>query len=305
MFEKNYSVTALFSSLMILAACSVSTPSAPKPTGGGFFDSKLTVQGPAVEGHWRSVCTQESRNLYRQFDLNFKADTVTRDEILFSDATCAKKTSENLSQGRFRFIDAFSDGSFGIEYAFDLGSGMTTFPQEKIFVHESKLFISDFQTGDGASVLSQEPLYLEGTAPNTPTVPKEPTAAVLAASFSAAKYAFCSVQGFAVLVDFQGTSLSTAGQGSAKIGSKTCNTNEPLKWNTDPTPFTVTVSDGYPRIHFSGGSSSYPDYIRASGSYTGLSSGIETFSSFGGNSGGCYFTTNGGTQDVPFIDPCY
>jgi hypothetical protein len=306
-----FSASLILLSIAALGACSIKTSGGAPPAAdnGGFFDQKATVPGPAVEGEWTSLCARKYQDTYRIFNFKFKGDTVARNEVLFSDAKCKVKAGEKFNHGRFRFIDAFADGGFGIEYAFDLGSGLTTFPQEKLAVDGTALYISDFQTGEMARVNEKEPLYLAGTTPPAPTpaptpAPGSPTKAILANDYQGAKYAFCNTQGRAVIVDFQGASLATDGQGLAKIGTRSCGSKSPIQWRSTATSFTVSVVNGFPIISFNSGSRDYPDNIRSYYNYQGLSGSIETFARFDGNSGGCFFTTNGGTQGIPFMDAC-
>lgn len=317
MFKKILLSSTVLMALVSLCACSIKTSGeagAPSPLpNDGFFDSKATVQGPTVEGQWQSACHTPYDTGSRIFKIKFEGGTVVRDELIYSDDECKQLSKENVFKGRFRFIDIFGDGSFGIEYAFDLGNGAHTYPQEKILLQNSALYIGNFSTGEMATVLSDEPLFLTqaGTPPGTTPTPTPAPApapgtgkAILATNFAEAKYAICSTQGIAVLVDFMGTSIAKSGSGSAKVGFKYCNSKSAFQWRKTSNAVTVTFTNGYPRIDFDSGVSGYPDNIRTSSSYKGLDGWIETFATFDGNSGGCYFTTNGGNDGVPFMDEC-
>jgi hypothetical protein len=308
MISKMIYTLATLLCIAALEACSVSAdggggnpakPSTPGPDG--FFDTKPTISGPTVEGHWTSLCKKMDKN-YRRFDVVFKDDTVVRSETQYSDAGCAAQISNTSLQGRFRFIEKFDDG-FGIEYAFNMGSGVTTFPQEKIAVQDKALYLSDFVAGSLAKVLSDEPLYIEGATPS-PTPVQGVHDAEMAYSYADAKYAFCSNQGYGFLIDFQGTSLSKAGTGTAKIGYKVCGSQNDIQWFKKARSISVELKDGYPQISM-GGDPSYPDYIQTSSYRDGISAYREAFSSMSGNSGGCFFLKNDGTGNLPFTYDCY
>jgi hypothetical protein len=147
---------------MILSACSAQIE------GGGsafdlappsFIDEKPTIQGPEVEGHWQSDCHEAYARTYRRWSLSFRGGKVQRVERKYTDAKCLRPSEEVSYSGRFRFIDSYKDGGYNIEYAFDLGNGFTSYPQEKIVVRESNLYLSNYRIGEDASIMASEPLY--------------------------------------------------------------------------------------------------------------------------------------------------
>lgn len=295
--------------LALLAACSAkidggSPASAPAdyvhPQNDGFFDSRPTLEGPSIEGHWLSGCHLKSETqTYRTFEFTVAAEKISRVEHLFEDSTCQNQKAEKSNSGRFRFIEKSTDGRLTVEYAFQQ-ENVTVFPQEKILLQDGLLYISDFYIGD-VDVLRDEPLSLvtAGSQP-APTPVLKP--ATLAVSYAEAKYAFCSNQGFGILINFKGTDLSKDGNGVAIRGYKTCGSSAPVKWGTQEAVITVKLENGKPQISFP--RTQYMDNIRPYSYQSGLAGASGANSSLGGNSGECFFLTNDGTQNIPFGYAC-
>lgn len=285
---------------VLLGACKAKVTANGNGGGGApakpFMDPKPTITGPNVTGHWRSACKpKSSTNAFRQFDFTFTAETVQRKEMVYSDRACTALVSTDLSSGRYRFIEQYRDGGFNIEYAFDLGGGITSYPQEKFKILSGYLYISDFVIGDIAPVLMNEPL-----APDGMVLPDAD--AQVASSYSVANHAWCSNQTTGFMVDFTGYDLSREGEGEARVGSKRCGSNRPMSWAPDKVYFTVRLVDGQPQIEFP--NTRYADYIQPSDYANGLSTGQSAYSSFSGNSGECFFLTNEGTKGAPFTYEC-
>jgi hypothetical protein len=274
-------------------------PGAKLPNGG-FMDSKATIAGPSLNGRWLSRCNAQNDDLYRVWKISVQGENITRQESLFSDSLCTRSVKVRTSEGRFRFIEKYDDGSYAIEYAFKIQGG-TEFPQEKILVDGNKLLISDRVVGADAALLTNEPLFQEGIAPRPP-VPPAQTQAIIARDYAHARYAFCSTQGLGVLLDFQGARLDIDGTGTARVAGKVCGDTSELKWQKRQVTFTVTIARGAPQIKFPG--SEYDDSINPSSYQSGLATGQAANTLIGGNSGECYFLENAATKKIPFIYAC-
>lgn len=300
----------LLLTLLGLAACSAKvdggSPAQPTLPNGGFMDEKATIPGPTLEGHWLSKCNSDGYNKFRIWEITVQGGSLTRQESTFNDSACQQSAKVEKSQGRFRFIDKYSDGSYNIEYAFVNGN-ITVFPQEKVKLDGTTLYISDRRTGEAAGLLTKEPLYKNGVAPQpapTPVPPAEPseTTAVIADNYGSVRYAFCSTQGLGILIDFQATPLNTDGQGTARVGSKVCGDGRRIRWQARQVDFTVKMSSGRPTISFLG--STYDDRISTSSYQNGLRGSQAANTVIGGNSGECFFLENAATKGLPFIYDC-
>lgn len=161
-------ILVILSGAMVACSAKVSDviSDTPPRANEGFYDSKPTIQGPKVQGHWQSACNRKpGSSTYRKFDIVFSKGTVERLEKVYADIACATPgTAIIKSQGRFRFIEKYTNGSYNIEYAFDEGSGITSYPQEKLAIDGDRLFISNYAVGDLATVLESEPLFLISAA---------------------------------------------------------------------------------------------------------------------------------------------
>jgi hypothetical protein len=312
MFKKKMILASSVIMTIAISACSTKSEDSPIQFSGtppkqqsqdsGFFDPKATIAGPVIEGRWISACAQKSNGAYRKFDLKIVGETISRSEINYTDSACATAGIPNENHGRFRFIELFADGGYGIEYAFDAGSGITSFPQEKIVFKDKVIFISNFFTGDLAQVMTDEPLYLADPVTGVPVAPPVPEPVIKQAepaySYRDVKFAFCSIQGFGAMIDLRDVNLTRLGAGNAKMGFKSCNAMKPIKWQSTQKTVNVTSINGLPQLSFSDGST-----ISTNTSETGL--GRTTgYSVIAGNSGDCFFLKNDGTSGLNFIYRC-
>lgn len=164
----------LFSTIALIAvtqlvACSAKVEgnadggggSGPTPAGTeeGFFDPRPSIAGPNLEGKWKSAChvAYDYSSYMYQYTVNGQA--VERTESRFTDSQCSNLRKETAYKGRFRFLEASADKTYTVEYAFDEGNGITSFPQEKVLVEGNALYLSHFMVGDGATVFKNQPLY--------------------------------------------------------------------------------------------------------------------------------------------------
>jgi hypothetical protein len=132
--------------------------------------------------------------------------------------------------------------------------------------------------------------------------------AQLAWSYSEAKYAYCSTQGYGSIVDFGGTDISKPGYGTARIGAKTCEKGSAITWSPKTAQFTVTYANGKtPQIEFTG--TDFSTYVHSSDYGSGLNrvygQPAPAFGDIVGNSGGCFFITTLDTDGIKyFVYPC-
>ncbi len=297
----------------VLGACTAKieggtgTPIHPTPDNKVFNDPKASITGPNIEGHWLSRCNPIRNRQYRVWELTVTGENVIRQESTFSDSNCTSSLKVLTSHGRFRVIEKYDDGGYAVEYAF-VSKNVTVFPQEKIRVSGNKLEITDLVVGASAQFLENEPLFKDGSAPTSPQPPVQPPAppvsedAVIATTFTEAKYAFCSNQGFGVMIDFGGYNLANEGEGQARVGLKTCGSDQELKWSSNTAKFVVQLREGRPQITFP--SSRYNDRITPSSYQSGLASGDAANSLLLGNSGECFFLTNASTKKIRFTWRC-
>lgn len=121
-------------------------------------------------------------------------------------------------------------------------------------------------------------------------------------SYGEAKFVFCEAQGFGYMIDFQGFDLSKPGIGSSKLGSKTCNSGEPIEWLPKTYPFEVIYDiDGSPKINFP--TTRIETYISTSKSRNGLNHESK-YSVLFGNSGTCFFLQTEAHRGLPFTYEC-
>ena len=222
-----------------------------------------------------------------------------RNEYDYTDSSCRTLATTVAYHGKFRFIDSYSSGNYNIEYAFDVGNGITSFPQEDLMVSNNQLFVSDFVAGSAAAVLKNEPLNAFGTAP-TPGSTSVP--AVQVSSYAAGKYAFCSTQGHGVMLDLTGVNLTQNGTGTAILGTKLCGSPNSITWSGQNVLASVVIVNGLPQVSFP--NSTFSDYIRPNGSQSGLLGYAGAPALLNGNSGECFFLSNEGTQNLPFAFAC-
>lgn len=167
MFSKKSQTCFLIAALLSLAACSSDQNKDGDGDAGKFMDEKATIAGPNIEGRWISSCQFVSyEKIYRIFDVTVVGHQVTRSEKKFNDAACTSVTKDQTYKGIFRFIEKYNDTDFNIEYAFDLGSGVTGYPQERIAFKNGNLYLSNF----GITILENEALYRDGQRPVPPPV---------------------------------------------------------------------------------------------------------------------------------------
>ena len=67
----------------------------------GFFDQRPTIEGPKLDGHWTSLCTQYFPNSYRIFDITVSENKITRIEKNYSDQNCTIQFKSYEEKGRW------------------------------------------------------------------------------------------------------------------------------------------------------------------------------------------------------------
>ena len=138
--------------------------------------SKDSVSGPDVTGAWSSACVASpfQSNQWRKMAIQFATDHVTHVYGEYSDAGCTTSTRLENYSGLFHYIAKNSDGTFEIEYRFDLKNGVSEIIEEKLLLANNQLFVSNFVYGDSADVMRDLPMALGGTQTTTPPPAPQP-----------------------------------------------------------------------------------------------------------------------------------
>ena len=289
--------TAILSNFC-LGACSAKVSGASDsvpPLHSESFDNKIA--GPSVEGLWSSACLPDY-DQFRQIKVTFQGQNISRISNEYSDSACTQIKHKSELKGLFRWTEKTAYGGFALDYRFDLGGGVTQITGEEILIENATLYLSDFKIGF-ASIDKTFPLVKDGT-PNplpNPTPGPTPVASdsdpstvtgMKAQSWEKAKYAFCSVQGLAVLLDFQNQDLSQIQSGSIKVSVRECGSKRAFQAN-DPIPFVLSKNGRFKMTLDDG----YSGFIEDDGK--GLTNANAIVS---GNSGLCTFLENKGVKDI-------
>ncbi len=124
---------------------------APVGPRSRFADKKPSITGPKLEGEWESSCIAVMggpATTYRKIRVRFNDEQVDRMQLKYIDGRCERLESALVDRGTFRFIEAFPDAGFTVEYSFEYGNGIITNPQEKIWKDAFEMFLTDLRTGD-------------------------------------------------------------------------------------------------------------------------------------------------------------
>lgn len=290
-------------------------PAAPPPPAEKPFKDPA-IQGPIVTGKWISTCSEDNvSGGSRQASLQFEADKFTYSNYFSSGKSCAQVTKTDSFSGIYQFSKQISDSLWIIDYHYKIGNVTYNMSGQKLQISDQKIYISEFTFGE---VTVNKNLPFSKVGPTSPSpaepspTPQPPSSsvpgqelkdAVIAESYSRAKYAFCSTQGFGTLIDFGGANLSLNGSGQAKMGFKACNLETSVRWGSTPVNFKVQIQNGQPQISFL--NTKYGDNIKPYSYQSALRSGQAANATIGGNSGECFFLENDGTKNIPFIYECY
>lgn len=144
-----------------------------KPAFPSWNDERETVSGPDLSGIWMSTCTEQAVNveedkLFRQFIFTFKGLEITRSEKLYTDRNCATLKKDDTASGQYRYVQAYSGGSYEVEYALKKSSGnveIEYYPLSKFWLRSGILYISDMKAGDLSTFEEDEPLFKDGIDP--------------------------------------------------------------------------------------------------------------------------------------------
>jgi len=160
--------------ISLLGACSVKSKGGDNtPPPQDKFRGKTRVQGPPVEGAWSSSCVIDHYQS-RKWSIVFAGETFSRIQEVFSDQYCQTSKEKNIAAGVYIFSAIFTDGSFEISYAIDIGSGWTQFVEEKLLIESGVLYISDYRSGETAPIVRGMPMLKEQTGTPNPN-PVKPT----------------------------------------------------------------------------------------------------------------------------------
>lgn len=121
----------------------------PFPIPTGSTDFKDQVNGPALDGVWKSQCIVSWRTQgdYQYVTLSVSGRNVTRRVDLFTDPSCTSTAQTQLEQGLFRYDAQLQDGTYNIEYQFNMPNGTYT-QYENMILRAGSLRISDEVGGD-------------------------------------------------------------------------------------------------------------------------------------------------------------
>jgi hypothetical protein len=144
------------SSALLISGCSAHVDGgAPggelfPPGPSGFANS---VDGPALDGTWKSVCVDDARssNTWDLITMTFAGQNVTRKVDLYSDASCTKFLRTKTEQGLFRYESLSASGVYAIDYRFNMTNG--TYTQYENFRPDGTgiLWISNEIGGDASA----------------------------------------------------------------------------------------------------------------------------------------------------------
>jgi hypothetical protein len=160
---------------------------------------KNIVDGPVLDGTWKSGCVESDRN-YGEFEittLTVSGQNVSRQYASYLDSACAKSDSIETETGLFRYATSNGDGVYEIEYQFNLtglSNGFTGTYQafENVRLEGEVLYVSDEIGGTAVPSVALTNTLAPAPAPtsvptSTPTV--SPSAApVLASGGHAGKF---------------------------------------------------------------------------------------------------------------------
>jgi hypothetical protein len=273
----------------LASACSIKADvgsGSPAPGFDKAFKNKIT--GPAVEGTWKSGCVY-NYGQYHQRTATFKGQAIVRTDNSYSDSNCQTRIDQSEYTGKFRWLKKTSYGGYVVDYHFDVGGGVTWIVSEELLIEDSALYLSNFVL-DAPSMDTSFPMYLDGSSATPPTPPQDPSeiVGIPATSWANVKYAYCNVQGEAMLLDFQGKNLSTVSSGGVKFQARWCNSSDAYQDIGSTTfglnrtsPYMMSIADGY------NGS------IQENGQKF-----TQAFAVLIGNSGVCTYLQNKGTKGV-------
>jgi hypothetical protein len=122
------------------------------PSLNRFTDSHATIQGPAVSGTWKSKCVEARFGTgSRQILVTYTKDHVQKIQTNYTDSNCKMLKGPTLTNGIYRFIDKDADGGYTVEYNLDLGNSVHSHTQEKLWLENDQLFLSDYAVGSAVS----------------------------------------------------------------------------------------------------------------------------------------------------------
>jgi hypothetical protein len=107
------------------------------------------VDGPVVDGVWRSDCVSNPRgDGYMSVRLTITGQDVARDTQIYVDSQCTKLDKNTSEIGKFRYKALNSAGNLEVEYHFNMELG--TYTQYEVFALDGEtLWISGLIGGEG------------------------------------------------------------------------------------------------------------------------------------------------------------
>jgi hypothetical protein len=153
---------------------------------------KNLVDGPSLDGTWKSVCRESDRNYgeYEVITITVSGQNVSRQSAVYVDSACAQPdtTGTVTESGLFRYSTSNSDGVYGLEYQFNLTGlppGMTgTYSSyENVRLDGEILYVSDEIGGTAVPEIALINTLAPAPAPApVPTPTSVPTTSPVSAS---------------------------------------------------------------------------------------------------------------------------
>jgi hypothetical protein len=140
--------------------------------GGHTSDFNHLINGPSVDGTWKSKCVRDYREngKWDLITLTVSGQDVSRLTYWFSDQYCSQSIGQKNETGRFRYLKKNSFGDFEVEYAFKMKNG--TYTQYETFnLQAQTLYISNEIGGESQADV---PLVRDGGS-NNPSPNPAPT----------------------------------------------------------------------------------------------------------------------------------
>lgn len=284
------SVLMIGSFCLALPACSAHFD-APNAANLGNESANKVTEAPRLDGEWVSVCIRETSFTSLQYRLKYIGEQVERrtDRFTESNVCQGKVTAGSVVKATFSAIRQYGPGHYQLEYRSSdaLKYQFVRAEGEKLWMGPEHYFRD---LADDAKIEMRRALSL----------PPHTGPAVLATEWRNARYAFCSNQGYATLIDLSRSDLQEGMVRSprAKV------------WNCHRSPVTVWRDLDAGRI--TGGRESFE--LRLTGftdiqiNHSGYAGAYKQFpfgeSNIGGNSGECFFIQDDNVRGLNFASAC-
>lgn len=273
-----------------LMACSAQFES---PIGGSTAAESINkvTEAPKIEGDWVSVCIRETSFTSLQYRLKFAADQVERrtDRYPESNACQGKVTPGQPAKASFRAIRQYGPGHYQLEYR---SSSELKFQYVK--AESNKLWMStEHYVRDLANDTAIEMKQALALPPHT-------GAAILATDWRNARFAFCSNQGYATLIDLSRSDLQEGLIRAPRAKVWGCNRTPATEWRNLDAGRLIGGRENF-ELKLTG----FTDILINHSGYVGTYKQFPYGSSnVGGNSGECFFIQDDNVKGLNFTYGC-